>query len=108
MVGICIGIYTSGYWCAADAMGGGMAAEAAPTNLRASIIGAQSLCNMVGMGVSYPAMIVASIVAGNDALGITCLLCVVIPLVLAIILFMSKVAETKGIDLNTVRGDEWD
>ena len=108
MVGICIGIYTSGYWCAADAMGGGMAAEAAPTNLRASIIGAQSLCNMVGMGVSYPAMIVASIVAGNDALGITCLLCVVIPMVLAIILFMSKVAETKGIDLNTVRGDEWD
>jgi hypothetical protein len=63
---------------------------------------------MVGMGVSYPAMIVASIVAGNGALGITCLLCVVIPLVLAIILFMSKVAETKGIDLNTVRGDEWD
>ena len=47
-------------------------------------------------------------VAGNDALGITCLLCVVIPMVVAIVLFLSKVAETKGIDLNTVRGDEWD
>jgi len=23
-------------------------------------------------------------------------------------LFMTKVAETRGIDLNTVRGDEWD
>ena len=108
LVGLFIGIYTGGYWCAADAMGGNMAAEASPTNLRASIIGAQSLCNMVGMGVSYPAMIVMSIVAGNDALGITCLVCVVVPLVAAIALFMAKVAETKGIDLNTVRGDEWD
>ena len=108
LVGIFTGMYAGGYWCASDAMGGNMCAEAAPTNLRASVIGAQSLCNMVGMGVSYPAMIVASIVAGNDALGITCLLCVVIPLVIAIILFMAKVTETKGIDLNTVRGDEWD
>lgn len=108
LVGIFTGLYTGGYWCASDAMGGNMCAEAAPTNLRASVLGAQSLCNMVGMGVSYPAMIVMSIVAGNDSLGITCLLCVAIPLVLTIILFMSKVAETKGIDLNTVRGDEWD
>lgn len=108
LVGVFTGMYTGGYWCASDAMGGNMCAEAAPTNLRASVLGAQSLCNMVGMGVSYPAMIVASIVAGNDALGITCLLCVAVPLVITILLFMSKVAETKGIDLNTVRGDEWD
>ena len=108
LVGLFIGIYTGGYWCAADAMGGNMCAESSPTNLRASILGAQSLCNMVGMGVSYPAMIVMSIVAGNDALGITCLACVAIPLVIAIAVFMTKVAETKGIDLNTVRGDEWD
>jgi MFS family permease len=108
LVGLFIGIYTGGYWCAADAMGGNMCAESSPTNLRASILGAQSLCNMVGMGVSYPAMIVMSIVAGNDALGITCLVCVAVPLVVAIAVFMAKVAETKGIDLNAVRGDEWD
>lgn len=108
LVGVFTGMYVGGYWCAADSMGGNMCTEAAPTNLRASIIGAQSLCNMVGMGISYPAMIIMSIVAGNDALGITCLLCVVIPIVIAIALFMAKVAETKGIDLNTVRGDEWD
>ena len=108
LVGLLVGIYTAGYWCAADAMGGNMCAESSPTNLRASILGAQSLCNMVGMGVSYPAMIVMSIVAGNDALGITCLLCVAVPLVIAIAVFLTKVAETKGIDLNTVRGDEWD
>ena len=89
-------------------MGGNMCAESSPTNLRASILGAQSLCNMVGMGVSYPAMIVMSIVAGNDALGITCLACVAIPLIVAMVVFMAKVSETKGIDLNTVRGDEWD
>ena len=108
LVGLFAGIYNSGYWCAADAMGGSMCAESSPTNLRASIIGAQSLCNMVGMGVSYPAMIVMSIVAGNDALGITCLVCVAIPLLIAIIVFLANVGETKGIDLNTVRGDEWD
>ena len=108
VVGIFTGIYTGGYWCASDAMGGGMCAEASPTNLRASIIGAQSLCNMVGMGVSYPAMIIASIVGGDGALGITCLICVAVPMIIAIFLFMLKVAETKGIDLNTVRGDEWD
>lgn len=108
LVGLFTGIYAGGYWCASDAMGGNMCAESAPTNLRASILGAQSLCNMVGMGVSYPAMIVMSIVAGNDALGITCLACVALPLVIAIVVFMTKVAETKGIDLNTVRGDEWD
>ena len=108
LVGLFVGIYTAGYWCASDAMGGNMCAESSPTNLRASILGAQSLCNMVGMGVSYPAMIVMSIVAGNDALGITCLACVAIPLIVAIVVFMTKVSETKGIDLNTVRGDEWD
>ena len=108
LVGLFIGIYTGGYWCAADAMGGNMCAESSPTNLRASVLGAQSLCNMVGMGVSYPAMIVMSIIAGNDALGITCLVCVAVPLVVAIAVFMAKVAETKGIDLNAVRGDEWD
>ena len=108
LVGLFVGVYTAGYWCASDAMGGNMCAESSPTNLRASILGAQSLCNMVGMGVSYPAMIVMSIVAGNDALGITCLACVAIPLIIAIVVFMTKVTETKGIDLNTVRGDEWD
>ena len=108
LVGLLVGIYTAGYWCAADAMGGNMCAESSPTNLRASILGAQSLCNMVGMGVSYPAMIVMSIVVGHEALGITCLLCVAVPLVIAMIVFLTKVAETKGIDLNTVRGDEWD
>ena len=108
LVGLFVGIYTAGYWCASDAMGGNMCAESSPTNLRASILGAQSLCNMVGMGVSYPAMIVMSIVAGNDALGITCLACVAIPLIVAIVVFITKVSETKGIDLNTVRGDEWD
>ena len=108
IVGLCTGIYVAGYWCAADAMGGNMCAESAPTNLRASVIGAQSICNMVGMGISYPAMIVVSIVFGNDALGITCLLLVVIPMLIATVLCMAKIAETKGIDLNTVRGDEWD
>ena len=108
LVGLFTGIYVSGYWCAADAMGGNMSAESSPTNLRASIIGAQSLCNMVGMGVSFPAMIAVAAIAGNNALGIACLFLVVIPLVVAIILFLAKVAETKGIDLNTVRGDEWD
>ena len=108
LVGIFTGMYTGGYWCTSDAIGGNMCAEAAPTNLRASVLGAQSLCNMVGMGVSYPAMILVSIIAGNGALGITCLLCVAIPLVATIVLFLAKVAETKGIDLGTVRGDEWD
>ncbi|HHT96242.1 MAG TPA: MFS transporter [Clostridia bacterium] len=108
LVGLFTGIYVSGYWCAADAMGGNMSAESSPTNLRASIIGAQSLCNMVGMGVSFPAMIAVAAIAGNNALGIACLFLVVIPLVVAITLFLAKVAETKGIDLNTVRGDEWD
>lgn len=108
LVGIFTGMYTGGYWCTSDAIGGNMCAEAAPTNLRASVLGAQSLCNMVGMGVSYPAMILVSIIAGNGALGITCLLCVAIPLVATIVLFLAKVAETKGIDLGTVCGDEWD
>ena len=108
LVGIFTGMYTGGYWCTSDAMGGNMCAEASPTNLRASVLGAQSLCNMVGMGVSYPAMILVSIFAGNGALGITCLACVAVPLVIAIAVFVTKVTETKGIDLNTVRGDEWD
>ena len=53
-------------------------------------------------------MIVVSIVFGNDALGITCLLLVMIPMLIATVLCMAKIAETKGIDLNTVHGDEWD
>ena len=80
--------------------------ESSPTHLRASVLGTVSLLSGVGSAISGIAITVGMLFV--ESIGILSL-CVCAPfMLLAIILLLTQVHETKGIDLNTVTGEEWD
>lgn len=108
VVGFLAGSAVGSYWMSGDIMGSVMISESTPTNLRSSMLSAQNIFQIVAM---VPVMLISAIclaVFGNGSASIISL-CVAVPgLTVALILLFIKVHETKGIDINDVRGDEWD
>jgi MFS family permease len=109
LVGAFLGLFLAGYWNWGDTIIL-MVSESAPTNFRSSAAGDQSLFAAAGFLFGYLAMILFTKFAGDylaylDFLFLAC----AIPGVLgAILVIFFKTAETKGLDLDQVRGDEWD
>lgn len=107
VVGFLCGATVGSYWASGD-INAMMISESSPTNLRASILSAQ----MVAIGIGLvPVMIVAVIlitVLGNAYTGIICFCYSVPGLAASLAALLLKTNETKGMDLNSVRGDEWD
>jgi hypothetical protein len=84
-----------------------MVGESAPTNLRASVITVQSL---ISISMLIGSLVSSGIAAkySTDYLGLV-YFCYSIPGILIALLFLFfGVGETKGIDLDTVTGCEWD
>ena len=106
IVGISYGFFIGGLWSVADMLCLIISGESSPTYLRASVLGTMSLMSGLGGMVSGIAITVGMLFV--DSIGILSL-CVCAPfMLLAIILLLTRVHETKGIDLNTVTGAEWD
>ena len=106
VVGISYGFFIGGLWSVADMLCLIIAGESSPTHLRASVLGSMSLLSGLGGMVSGVAITVGMLFV--DSIGILCL-CICAPFMLgAIVLLLTQVHETKGIDLNTVTGAEWD
>jgi len=106
IVGISYGFFIGGLWSVADMLVLIISGESSPTYLRASVLGTMSLMSGLGGMVSGIAITVGMLFV--DSIGILSL-CVCAPFMLfAIILLLTQVHETKGIDLNTVTGAEWD
>lgn len=106
IVGISYGFFIGGLWSVADMLCLIIAGESSPTHLRASVLGTMSLMSGLGGMVSGIAITVGMLFV--DSIGILSL-CVCAPFMLfAIILLLTKVHETKDVDLNTVTGAEWD
>ena len=83
-----------------------ISSESTPTHLRASVLGTMSL--MSGLGGMMSGIIITVGMLFVKSIGLLCL-CVCAPFMLfAIILLVTKVHETKDVDLNTVTGAEWD
>lgn len=105
-IGACYGGYFGGFWSAGDILGGIMCGESAPTRLRASVMAAQSLLMLISTVISVVILMVSMLFVDN--LGILCL-CLIAPFVLiGLVVLKTKVGDTKGLDLNTVTGEEWD
>lgn len=103
LAGACIGTF----WANVDIINL-MTGESAPTALRSSILAAANLATGLGIGLSYGISLPLITILGNSSVGIVAL-CVAIPgLIAAFAILASKTHDTKGIDLSTVRGDEWD
>ena len=106
LVGICYGFFIGGLWSVADMLTLIISGESSPTHLRASVLATMSMMGGIGSGISGIAITVGMLFV--DSIGLLSL-CVCAPFMLfAIILLLTQVHETKGIDLNTVTGAEWD
>ena len=85
-----------------------MISESAPTNLRSSVLSAQFLMMGVGYIVAYGIGLPLITALGNTYVPLITL-CLAVPgMVASLIVMMTKVHDTKGIDLDTVTGLEWD
>ena len=85
-----------------------MIGESAPTNLRSSAIAAQYIVVGIGFGITYLVAIPLATTLGNAAVGLVALCFLVPGFIGALIALWRKTADTKGLDLDTVTGCEWD
>lgn len=106
LVGVSYGFFVGGLWSVSDLLCLMMAGESSPTNLRASVLGSMSLLVGIGTMGSNVAIMVGMLFV--ESIGLLSL-CICGPFMLvAMYLLITKVHETKDVDLNTVTGAEWD
>ena len=106
LVGISYGFFIGGLWSAADILFIMLPGESTPTNLRVSVVGTMGIMSGVGSVLSIAIMTVGMLFV--KSIGVLCL-CVCVPfLLLATVILLTKVHETKGMDLSAVTGSEWD
>lgn len=85
-----------------------MASESAPTNLRSSATAAQTVVGFAGYAVGFLTNMVLALIFGDGVIG-TVALCLLVPsFAVTIYALIKKTHDTKGIDLETVTGTEWD
>ncbi|MBQ7859774.1 MAG: MFS transporter [Faecalibacterium sp.] len=105
-VGISYGLFIGGLWSVADLLCLIIAGESTPTYLRASVLGTMSFISGIGSALSAVVITVGMLFV--PSIGMLCLYVCAPFMLLAIILLITQVKETKDVDLNTVTGAEWD
>lgn len=87
-----------------------MIGESSPTNLRSSTMSAQFLVTAVGFALSYAIGIGVPLITklGNEIIGTVSLALLVPGFIGAFFALVLRTHETKGIDMDTVTGCEWD
>ena len=98
LVGSLAGLYQGSYWIGRDYMNV-MMTEKVPTDIRASVVGAEGLLVIIGLAVGYLTTII-----GMTAMPIwwACLAVSVPAVSVAAIMFTIKVKETKGVSLDDI------
>lgn len=98
LVGSFAGLYQGSYWIGRDYMNV-MMTEKVPTDIRASVVGAEGLLVIIGLVVGYGA-----IIAGMMIMPIwwACLAISIPAVSVAAIMFVLKVKETKGANLDEI------
>ncbi len=85
-----------------------MIGESSPTNLRSSCMSAQFIVTGVGVAVSYLVSLPFITLLGNSVTGIVSFALLVPGFIAAFVALIKKANETKGIDMDTITGAEWD
>ncbi|MBE6775762.1 MAG: MFS transporter [Ruminococcaceae bacterium] len=107
VVGFCCGAFIGSYYSTNDVIIM-MIGESSPTNLRSSTMSAQFIVTAVGVAVSYIISLPLITVLGNSVTGIVSFALLVPGFIAALVCLIRKTNETKGIDMDTVTGCEWD
>ena len=107
LVGCFSGVCVGSFWAGTD-INCLMASESSPTNLRSSIVSLQMFALGFGYVVTYCVGVPLITHFGNSSIP-TVSLCLALPsLAICLAIVLLKVKETKGINLETVTGTEWD
>lgn len=107
LVGFFSGVCIGSFWACTD-INTMMVGESAPTNLRSSIISLSMFALGVGYVVTYAIGIPLITYFGNSSIPAVSL-CLALPtLAVSMLILIFKTKETKGTDLETVTGSEWD
>ncbi len=95
LIGIFAGLYQGGYWIGRDYMNI-MMTEKVPTEIRASVVGAEGLLTSAGMAIGYVLMIAGMVIFSVS----TAAMLVIVPFVTAAaVWFTAGVKETKGAEM---------
>lgn len=108
LTGFAIGGFMGSYWGAGDTIGGIMFSESTPTNLRSSVTVINTLLNGVMGGLAKVITMILLPIIPERMFGYMYLGLTVPGLVGAIVIMWLFVGETRGLDLKTVTGTEWD
>ncbi len=98
LIGTFAGLYQGSYWIGRDYMNV-MMTEKVPTDIRASVVGAEGLLVMIGLALGYLAVL---ILMGILPIWWACVAVSVPTVSIAAIMFTLKVKETKGVNLDTI------
>ena len=101
LVGIAYGLYLGGYWIGRDYMEI-ISTEMVPTQIRASIIGAEGLLVYVGMAVGFAFVNIGILFA---PLWLICSVFALPCILISVLLLARKVKETMGVDYETIGED---
>ena len=85
-----------------------MVGESSPTNLRSSTMSAEFIVVAIGVAVSYIVSIPTVSILGNQVMGTVAVALLVPGFIAGLYLLVRKTHDTKGIDMDTVTGTEWD
>ena len=106
LVGVSYGFFIGGLWSVADILFIMLPGESTPTNLRVSVVGTMGIMSGVGNVLSIAIMTIGMLFV--KSIGLLCL-CVCVPFLIAsMVILITMVHETKGVDLSTITGSEWD
>ena len=107
LVGFLCGAFVGSYYSTNDVLIM-MIGESAPTNLRSSTMSAQFIVTAVGFALSYAVSLPLITILGNSVTGVVSFALLVPAFVSAFFALVRKTHDTKGIDMDTVTGCEWD
>lgn len=98
LIGSFAGLYQGSYWIGRDYMNV-MMTEKVPTDIRASVVGAEGLLVIIGLAVGYITTIISMTVM---PIWWACLMVSIPTVSVAAIIFTLKVKETKGANLDII------
>lgn len=107
LVGLFCGAYIGSYYSTNDVLIM-MIGESSPTNLRSSTMSAQFIVTAIGVAISYIVALPVTMIFTNSIMATVSLLLTIPGFVGALVMLVKKTHDTKGIDLDTVTGAEWD
>ena len=107
LVGLCAGASVGSYWAMGDILGL-MRTESVPTNLRNTVGAIAPLLSMIPFFVLAAVYMVLMGVLGDAAIGTLVLCFSVVGMAIGLVLMAINVKETKGVDLNAIKGDEFE